>query len=73
MGTVDYDTFQDYIFGLIDKGESDDIEFKSAKGGFPKSFWETYSAFANTRSSSCRALVDIVGIGRRERKINQQI
>jgi predicted HTH transcriptional regulator len=28
--------------------ESDEIEYKSAAGGFPKDFWRTYSAFANT-------------------------
>lgn len=33
---------------FINQRESHEIEFKSAKGGFPGSFWETYSAFANT-------------------------
>lgn len=37
-----------YIGNLCDKGENAEVEFKSALGGFPGSFWETYSAFGNT-------------------------
>ena len=37
---------------LMAKKESDEIEFKSAAGGFPSSFWETYSSFANTNGGT---------------------
>jgi ATP-dependent DNA helicase RecG len=36
------------ILEKLDWLEKDDLEFKSARGGVPKSLWETYSAMANT-------------------------
>ena len=33
---------------LIGQAEGTELEFKSSRGGFPESFWETFSAFANT-------------------------
>lgn len=37
-----------FVEELMEKKESAELEFKSAAGGFPCSFWETYSSFANT-------------------------
>ena len=39
---------EDDLDSLLNSIESDDLEFKSAAGGFPGSFWDTYSAFANS-------------------------
>lgn len=37
-----------FLDNLLAHKESGEVEFKSARGGFPGSFWETYSSFANT-------------------------
>lgn len=42
------ENLNDILDTLFLQSESDDLEFKSAAGGFPGSFWDTYSAFANT-------------------------
>lgn len=36
------------LTNILDRHEDNHLEAKSAKGGFPDSFWETYSAFANS-------------------------
>ena len=38
----------DRILEAAQVGETTDWEFKSGRGGFPGSFWETYSAMANS-------------------------
>jgi predicted HTH transcriptional regulator len=44
--------FQCYIDGLVNRHETFDLEFKSGMGGFPGSFWDTYSAFANSQGGT---------------------
>jgi len=42
----------DSLLAALQLGETQDWEFKSAKGGFPGSFWETYSAMSNTEGGT---------------------
>lgn len=44
----EYEDLQPVLEQLLQDRESGDMEFKSAKGGFPHSMWETCSSFANT-------------------------
>ena len=47
-----YSDLQLFFERLLQNKESDELEFKTAAGGFPHSFWETYSSFANTNGGT---------------------
>ena len=55
--------FRTYVLGLCGKKEGYTIEFKGAKGGFPESFWETYSSFGNTAGG-----IIVLGITEKNRR-----
>lgn len=40
------------ILNAASVGETSDWEFKKAKGGFPGTFWDTYSAFGNSEGGT---------------------
>lgn len=52
MEIRDINDFNEYLDTLLVRNECDDLEFKSAAGGFPGSFWDTYSAFANSEGGT---------------------
>lgn len=54
---------KDKLYALVRHGESSEVEFKSARGGFPGSFWESYSAFANTNGGTI-----ILGVQEKDKK-----
>src|SRR3990172_320209 len=56
----------DRILDAAHVGETTDWEFKSARGGFPRGFWETYSAMANSEGG-------MVVLGVRESEAGAQL
>ena len=52
--------FSELIENLMTDFESSEVEFKSAKGGFPSSLWETYSSYKRYHEGDYKCLPDEV-------------
>lgn len=48
----DQNKIREFLNDILTKKETEDLEFKHASGGFPGSFWDTYSSFANTEGGT---------------------
>lgn len=49
---ITYNDLFSIVEPLVINQESDELECQTALGGFPQSFWETYSSFANTNGGT---------------------
>ncbi|OPC30744.1 RNA-binding domain-containing protein [Elizabethkingia anophelis] len=56
------------IYSIVDafpNTEFEELEYKSAQGGFPNDFWKTYSAFANTSGG-----IIVLGVSEKKNSFN---
>ena len=51
------------VYDLLGCGEDTVVEFKTSRGGFPYSFWSSFSAFANTNGG-----VIVLGVNEKNKK-----
>ena len=51
----------DQLLDALNLGENQDVEFKAAEGGLPRSLWETVAAFANTEGGTI-----VLGVAERD-------
>ncbi len=48
------------ILTRLDWTESEELELKAAKGGLPKSLWESYSALARSRTDAAALMQSVL-------------
>lgn len=57
---IAFDKLHSIVEPLVIEKESCEMEYKTALDGFPFSFWETYSSFANTNLEPTSATLEPV-------------